>query len=200
MLFRPLRVGPVTVAGRLARSATAERAADEQGTPLPALRELFCALARGGTPWINTGHAFVLSSGRCGLSQTGLHRDEVVPIWRDTVAAVRQESPDVRIFVQISHGGRQVDPACVPEPVAPSAVPLKSGVKPREMTRREIEESVAAFGQAARRAREAGVDGVQLHAAHGFLLSEFLSPYVNRRTDEWGGTPERRRRYWWQGR
>ena len=63
------------------------------------------------------------------------------------------------------------------------------------MTAREIEETLDAFGQAARRAREAGFDGVQLHCAHGFLLSEFLSPHTNRRTDEWGGTPERRRRF-----
>ena len=63
------------------------------------------------------------------------------------------------------------------------------------MTAREIEETLQAFGDAARRAREAGFDGVQLHCAHGFLLSEFLSPHTNRRTDEWGGTPERRRRF-----
>jgi 2,4-dienoyl-CoA reductase-like NADH-dependent reductase (Old Yellow Enzyme family) len=68
-------------------------------------------------------------------------------------------------------------------------------VKPREMTKREIEECLQAFGEAGRRAREAGFDGVQLHCAHGYLLSQFLSPYTNRREDDWGGTPERRRRF-----
>lgn len=195
-LFRPMRIGPVSLKGRLVRSATGEHASDENGCPGESLREIYLALAEGDAPLIVTGHAYVLPSGRCGLTQNGIHSDELVPSWRMIVDAVHQRNPDVRIFMQISHGGRQVSPDSVQEPIAPSAVPLRSGtVKPREMTLREIDECIQAFADAARRAREAGFDGVQIHCAHGYLLSEFLSPYTNRRGDDWGGTPERRRRF-----
>ncbi len=196
MLFRPLRVGPVTLSGRLARSATHETASDETGHPGPALREIYLALARGEAPWIVTGCAYVLPNGRTMPGQNGIHSDELIAPWRMVLSPLRRECPKARIFLQIVHGGRQVSPAYVADPIAPSPVPLKSAnVKPREMTLREIEETLQAFGDAARRAREAGFDGVQLHCAHGFLLSQFLSPCVNRRMDEWGGTPERRRRF-----
>ena len=196
VLFRPMRVGPVTVTGRIARSATGERASDGQGRPGEVLRGIYLALARGGAPWINTGGAYVLPNGRSGPTQNGIQSDELVPAWRGITDAVHRQAPEVKLFLQIVHGGRQVAAECVAEPVAPSAVPVKSsGLRPREMTKREIEETIQAFGEAARRAREAGFDGVQLHCAHGYLLSQFLSPYTNRRVDEWGGTPERRRRF-----
>lgn len=196
MLFRPLRVGPVTVGDRLSRSATAERAADESGRPGEAIREMYLALARGGATWINTGCAFVQPSGRSGPDHSGMHTDEMIAPWAMVVGAVRRERPAARLFMQLLHGGRQVSRRCVAEPVAPSAVPVPGmTAKPREMTAREIEECIEAFAQAARRARDAGFDGVQLHGAHGYLISQFLSPTVNRRTDEWGGAPERRRRF-----
>jgi len=195
-LFRPMRIGPATVRGRLVRSATNESASDGQGRPGDVLRDIYLALARGGTPLIDTGYAYVLPNGRSHAAQNGIQSDELVPPWRRITDAVHQERPDCRIFIQIVHGGRQSDPDCVAEPVAPSAVPLAaSGVRPREMTLREIEECVQAFADAARRAREAGFDGIQLHCAHGYLLSQFLSPYCNRRMDDWGGTPERRRAF-----
>ncbi len=167
-------------------------------TDAPPRRSVICMrpwpkAARAGSI---TGYAYVTPTGRSKPGQNGIHDDLLIPAWAAVVESVRHASPETRIFLQIVHGGRQVSPDCVPEPIAPSAVPLKSkGIRPREMTRREIEETVTAFGEAARRAREAGFDGVQLHAAHGFLLSQFLSPHTNRRTDEWGGIPERRRRF-----
>lgn len=196
MLFRPMRVGPITTAGRVARSATAERAGDEEGRPGEATRDILVALVSGGAPWVTTGHAFVLPGGRCNPVQSGIHTDGLVPHWRNITNAAHEADAECKLFLQISHGGRQVSPETVADPVAPSAVPLASGaVRPREMTPREIEECIAAFGEAGRRAVEAGFDGVQIHCAHGYLLSQFLSAYTNRRTDEWGGTPERRRRF-----
>ena len=182
------------VAGRLARSATSERACDEEGRPGDAVRDIFLALARGGAPWINTGYAYVLPNGQTMSNQNGIHSDDLVPAWRMIADAVRQEAPDCRLFMQLVHGGRQVSAESVKEPIAPSDVP-QDDIKPRGMTQREIEDCLQAFADAARRAREAGFDGVQLHCAHGYLLSQFLSPYINRRQDEWGGTPERRRRF-----
>jgi 2,4-dienoyl-CoA reductase-like NADH-dependent reductase (Old Yellow Enzyme family) len=191
-----MRAGPVTVSGRLARSATFEAASDGQGRPGKAIRDLYMALARGGAPWIVSGYAYVLPNGRSAATQNGIHSDELVGPWRLITEAVHQECAEVKFFMQIVHGGREADAALVSEVIAPSAVPVGSGgLRPREMTAREIEETLQAFGEAARRAREAGFDGVQLHCAHGFLLSEFLSPHTNRRADEWGGTPERRRRF-----
>jgi 2,4-dienoyl-CoA reductase-like NADH-dependent reductase (Old Yellow Enzyme family) len=196
MLFRPLRVGPVTVGDRLSRSATAERAADESGRPGEAVRDIYLALARGGATWINTGCAFVLPGGRSGPDHSGIHTDDMIAPWALIASAVRREAPAARLFMQLVHGGRQVARRCVAEPVAPSALAVPgSAVKPREMTAREIEECIEAFGQAARRAREAGFDGVQLHGAHGYLISQFLSPHANRRADDWGGAPDRRRRF-----
>ena len=195
-LFRPMRVGPVTVAGRLLRSATSEEACDEDGRPTPALRDILVALARGGTPRINTGYAYVMENGKSSPAQNGLHSDELVPGWRTATEAVHDAAPDCRLFVQLMHGGRQIEPRFVAEPVGPSAVPIVgTDIRPREMTSREIAEMIEAFGQAARRAREAGFDGIQIHCAHGYLVSQFLSPYCNRRSDEWGGAPERRRRF-----
>ena len=194
-LFRPMRIGPITVSGRLVRSATNERACDEAGRPGDALRDIFVELARGGVPRIHTGYAYVLPNGQSAANQNGIHSDDLIPAWRRITDAVHDVAPDCRILMQIVHGGRQVDAERVAEPVAPSAVPIvATNLRPREMTLREIGEIIHAFGDAARRAREAGFDGVQIHCAHGYLLSQFLSPHVNRRTDEWGGTPERRRR------
>jgi 2,4-dienoyl-CoA reductase-like NADH-dependent reductase (Old Yellow Enzyme family) len=99
-----------------------------------------------------------------------------------------------RVFLQIAHAGRQTkEKLCGSTPVSPSAVydPV-SKVMPRELEAAEIETLVRDFVQAARRARESGFDGVQLHVAHGYLLSSFLSPHTNRRTDAWGGPLENR--------
>jgi len=191
-----MRIGPITVSGRLVRSATNEWACDEAGRPNDAMRDILVTLARGGVPRIHTGYAYVLPNGQSSPLQNGIYSDDLIPAWRRITDAVHDAESECRILMQIVHGGRQVSSKYVAEPIAPSAVPIvSSGLRPREMTLREIEETIQAFGEAARRAKEAGFDGVQIHCAHGFLLSQFLSPYVNRRTDEWGGTPERRQRF-----
>lgn len=107
-------------------------------------------------------------------------------------------------IMQISHAGRQCPGSVCNEPLCPSSVPLRlSGVpslvsamlvrRPREMSVKEIEDVIERFATTAQRAEEAGFDGVQVHSAHGYLLSSFLSPNINRREDEYGGTPEKRR-------
>ncbi|HSB51704.1 MAG TPA: NADH:flavin oxidoreductase, partial [Dissulfurispiraceae bacterium] len=100
-----------------------------------------------------------------------------------------------KVVIQLVHGGRQCFPALLGglEPIAPSAVyDPSTKVTPREMTNEEIWEVIEAFGDAARRAMHAGFDGLQIHGAHGYLVSEFLSPHTNRRDDYWGGDEERR--------
>lgn len=194
MLFTPEKIGRLTLPNRLVRSATAERLADADGRPRPRLKQLYAELARGGVGLIITGHMAVHPSGRAHIEQVGIHSDEQIPGLAGLADAVHREGG--RVAVQISHGGMQCSPQAVPEPMAPSAVEATFLQRPaREMRSEEISHLIEAYAQAARRAREAGFDGAQLHGAHGYLIGQFLSPFVNHRTDEWGGDLEGRMRF-----
>jgi 2,4-dienoyl-CoA reductase-like NADH-dependent reductase (Old Yellow Enzyme family) len=186
MLFTPGHIGPLTLPNRLIRSATAEMMADVDGRPRPQLKAFYRELARGGVGLIITGHTYVHPSGKAHPEMTGVYSDELIPNLAELAEVVHQEGG--RVAAQINHGGMQCRSGAVSETIAPSAINAPFLVQPaREMTADEIELLVAAYGQAARRVKEAGFDAVQIHAAHGFLISQFLSPYVNRRTDQWGG-------------
>ncbi len=193
-LFSPVSIGTLELKNRLVRSATAERLATEPvGRATPPLAALYAELARGGVGLIVTGHAYILPEGKAHVEMLSVHCEQMIPGLTSLVEAVHAEGG--RIALQINHGGRQCDEACTPVTVAPSAVPDTSGRVPCEMTADEIAEAANAFGQAARRAQVAGFDAVQIHAAHGYLISQFLSPHSNRRTDAWGGDFERRLRF-----
>jgi 2,4-dienoyl-CoA reductase-like NADH-dependent reductase (Old Yellow Enzyme family) len=193
-LFSPATIGSLELENRLVRSATAECLASEPvGRATPALASLYRDLARGGVGLIITGHAYVAAEGKAHPEMLSAHCDQMVPGLRTLADAVHAEGG--RIAMQINHGGRQCEAETVADIVAPSAVPIPSGRTPREMTGYEIAASVDAFAQAARRAQDAGFDAVQLHAAHGYLVGQFLSPHTNRRTDRWGGDFERRLRF-----
>jgi 2,4-dienoyl-CoA reductase-like NADH-dependent reductase (Old Yellow Enzyme family) len=179
---------------RLVRSATAERLADAEGRPLPRLKQLYRELAEGGVGLIITGHMYVHPSGKAHPEMTGIYTDALLPDLAELAEAVHQAGGQVA--VQINHGGMQSSPGAVAEPVAPSAVDLPFLDRtPRALTNEEIVELVETYGQAARRAQEAGFDGVQIHAAHGYLISQFLSPLTNRRADRWGGDTTGRMRF-----
>jgi 2,4-dienoyl-CoA reductase-like NADH-dependent reductase (Old Yellow Enzyme family) len=193
-LFSPTTIGSLELNNRLVRSATAESLATEPvGRATPALASLYRELARGGVGLIITGHAFVAAEGKAHPEMLSVHCDQMLPGLRTLADAVHAEGG--RIAMQINHGGRQCDAEAVADIVAPSSVPVPSGRTPREMTANEIAEAVDAFARAARRAKLAGFDAVQLHAAHGYLVGQFLSPHTNRRTDRWGGDFERRLRF-----
>ncbi|MEE8449762.1 MAG: NADH:flavin oxidoreductase [Thermodesulfobacteriota bacterium] len=195
VLFEPAKIGKLEIKNRFIRAATAEGLADEGGRPPAVLAGVYRNLAQAEVGLIVTGHAFVHTMGRHNLRQTGIHQDENISSLRRLCRAVA--GTDSKIFVQLSHAGRQSRPGVLPgQPWAPSAVPFGNGMyNPRAMTEGEIEEVIWAFGQAARRAREAGFYGIEIHAAHGFLISSFLSPHTNRRTDKWGGSEENRLRF-----
>jgi 2,4-dienoyl-CoA reductase-like NADH-dependent reductase (Old Yellow Enzyme family) len=168
--------------------------ADVEGRPTPALVALYGRLARGGVGLIITGHMYVHPSGKAHPGMVGIYSDSLVPDLAQLADAVHRENG--RVAVQINHGGMQCRGPSATDPIAPSAV--ASPVLPqhaREISVNEIGVLIRAYGQAARRTQEAGFDGVQIHAAHGYLVNEFLSPLVNRRTDEWGGSTERRTRF-----
>ena len=194
VLFDKTRIGTLEMRNRLVRSATAEMMADELGRPLPQLAELYRELACGGVGLIITGHMYIHPSGKAHPGMTGVFSDELIRGLAKLADAVHAEGG--AIAVQINHGGRQVRAGLVGDPVAPSALepnPPRSGA--REMTIDEIGMLIDAYAQAARRVKEAGFDAVQLHAAHGYLVSQFLSPIANQRTDEWGGCFENRTRF-----
>jgi 2,4-dienoyl-CoA reductase-like NADH-dependent reductase (Old Yellow Enzyme family) len=192
-LFSPARIGTLELKNRLVRSATAERLATEPlGRATPPLAALYGELARGGVGLIVTGHAYVVPEGKAHQEMLSAHCDQMIPGLKTLADAVHAEGG--RIALQINHGGRQCDQACVPQTVAPSAVSTSDGT-PREMTPAEITAAVDAFAQAARRAQLAGMDAVQLHGAHGYLIGQFLSPHTNRRSDAWGGNFEGRIRF-----
>jgi 2,4-dienoyl-CoA reductase-like NADH-dependent reductase (Old Yellow Enzyme family) len=190
-LFSPIQIGTLKLDNRLVRSATAERMATEPiGRATPTLAALLGGLARGGVGLIISGHAYVSPKGKAHPEMLSAHCDEMIPGLKTLADAVRENGG--RVAMQINHGGRQCDEACTPETLAPSPVAAGSGGLPREMTPSEVVEAVDAFGQAARRAQQAGFDAVQLHGAHGYLIGQFLSPHTNRRRDAWGGDFERR--------
>ena len=186
LLFRPGRIGRLALPNRIVRSATAERLADDDGVPGPALGGLYLRLVEGGVGLIVTGHAYVGRQGRCHPEMTGADRDEMIPHLARLADAAHAAGG--RIALQINHGGAACDPAVTPERIAPSGRPLDGdGGGCRPPAREEIPGIVESYARAARRAKLAGFDAVQVHGAHGYLVSQFLSPLTNRRDDEWGG-------------
>lgn len=193
LLFTPARIGNLELPNRLVRSATAEYLVDADGRPRPQLKQLYQELARGGVGLIITGHMFVHASGRAHPEMAGIYSDALIPSLAELADAVHREGG--RIAVQINHGGMQCRNP-ISETIAPSAVDAPFLKQPaRQMTPDEIDLLIEAYAQAARRGQEAGFDAVQVHAAHGYLISQFLSPFVNRRTDGWGGDTQARMRF-----
>jgi 2,4-dienoyl-CoA reductase-like NADH-dependent reductase (Old Yellow Enzyme family) len=194
MLFEPGTIGLLQLPNRLVRSATAERMAGENGVPRAQLKQLYRTLARGGVGLIITGHMYVHPSGKCHPEMTGIFSDQLVPSLSKLTDAVHREGG--LILPQINHGGMQCSRQSVEETLAPSPFDAPYLSRPaREMTPQEIEQCIEAYAQAARRAKAACFDGVQLHGAHGYLVSQFLSPLINKRHDEWGGDWEGRTRF-----
>ena len=193
-LFTPFSIGKLTIPNRIVRSATAEQMCDEKGFPKPTLKSLYRELALGGLGMLITGHAYIHPTGKAHAEMMGIYSDELVAPLRELVDVVHQDGG--LIAVQINHAGMRTHIGVVEQTIAPSAfdTPYLNNTA-REMSIEEIEMLIDAFAQAARRAKIAGFDAIQLHAAHGFLISEFLSPYANRRGDDWGGSSENRLRF-----
>ena len=195
-LFSPMKIGNVEIPNRFVNSATYECMAKEIGEVSDNLIKRYERLAKGGVGLIITGMMFVHPSGRGYKYQTGIHHDSMIQGLKRLVDAVHQAGG--KIAFQLAHGGRQTTKDMIGQtPLAPSSRgrdPINF-VKPKEMTEDEIMEVIKAFGAAAKRAVEAGADGIQLHGAHGYLISEFLSPFFNIRTDSWGGSDENRFRF-----
>ncbi|MDH7501013.1 MAG: NADH:flavin oxidoreductase, partial [candidate division NC10 bacterium] len=195
LLFQPISINSLTLPNRFVRSATAERMAAADGSLLPEAAQLYERLARGGVGLIITGHASVSREGRAHPWMTGIHEDSHLPGLRRATKAVHRAKG--KIAVQINHSGglKEVDLDQSP-PLAPSARLYEpTGREARELSEEEIERIIEDFGQAARRALAANFDAIQIHAAHGYLTNQFLSPLTNQRRDSWGGSLKNRMRF-----
>ncbi len=183
-LFEASAINSMELANRFVRSATWEALATESGQCTAPLIELMAALAKGGVGLIISGHAYISPEGKAGPAQLGVYSDELLPGLRQMTAAVHEN--DGKIVMQLAHAGMMADlPPDGPHPLGPSVVKGIGSPKTRQMNNEEIRALIKAFCAAAARAQNAGFDGVQIHAAHGYLLSQFLSPLFNRRRDQY---------------
>lgn len=186
-LFERTSIGPMKLKNRLWRAATWLNMADSRGHMTERLEKVYLDVARGGVGTIITGYAFVLKEEQPNPSMLGIYDDAFISEYQEFTRKIQAEG--VNIVMQIVYGGSFT--SYIPEKRTiwgPSDVahPL-SKVVPTEMTVDNIKTIISAFASAAGRVKAAGFDGVELHAAHSYLLSQFLSPYFNRRTDEYGG-------------
>jgi len=163
--------------------------AEERGGVSDELIELYRNLAAGGSSTLITGFMYISEDGKAMNKMLGISDDMHIKGLSKLVSEVKRVQKDVIFVAQLCHAGRQTR---VSTPVAPSPVKDPStGIVPRELTREEIERIIEDFANSARRGEKAGFDAIQLHAAHGYLLSEFISPHTNRRKDEYGKKRER---------
>lgn len=192
--YAPAKLNHLDVNSRIFRSATHEGMADERGVPTEQLIKKYEAYAKGGVGLIITGYMGISQQGKCPLfNMTMIDDDSLIPAWSELTARVH--AAGAPIFAQIAHCGRQTRKKVTGvKTVAPSAIRdfLYWENVPRRLSEKEIKHIVDDFAKAALRAKKAGFDGVQLHCAHGYLLSEFLSRHTNHRRDKWGGSLENR--------
>ncbi len=192
-VFRSGTIRNLTVKNRFVRSATWEGLATPDGAVTPRLIDMMVALARGGVGLIVTSHSYVSRQGQGTPWQLGIDRDELIPGLREMISAVHAH--EGRIFVQLAHAGQYAETALTDQPaLAVAAMPEPADREQHIVTTDDIRRIVADYARAAARAVAAGCDGLELHSAHGYFLSQFLSPAYNTRTDEYGGSVANRTR------
>lgn len=193
-VFNKAKLAGINLNNRIIRSATHEGMSDENGRPTEAFIKKYEQLAKGGVGAIITGYVGVMPNGKSpALNMTMIDSNDKIAAFAEMVKRVHEfETP---IIIQIAHCGRQTRSKITGFPtVAPSAIRdgLYNEDRPHALTESEIMDIIRHFVAAVERGKKAGFDGVQLHLAHGYLLSSFLSPHMNKRKDRWGGTTENR--------
>jgi len=191
-VFESTTIAGMKLKNRVLRTATHEGMGDKEGRPMPELTDLYIKLAQGGVGAIITGYAAVQKNGRTLMNMRMIDRDDLVDDYRKMNDKL--DETGVPVIAQLAHGGGQTSKRVTGEqPAAPSKgmYPLFSSYA-RELDDSEVEGITNSFSSAIERSKKAGFGGVQLHAAHGYLLHQFLSPHLNTRTDRWGGSTENR--------
>ncbi|NVN89576.1 MAG: NADH:flavin oxidoreductase [Desulfuromonadales bacterium] len=192
-LFEKTRIGSLSLTNRFVYSATWDGKADDKGFCTSRNIDSVVERIRGGVGLVITGMAFVSPEGMAAPWQLAIYNDEFIPGLLKMSKAVHDARG--KIVLQLAHGGAYSASALTGSDVlGPSANDSELFPKCREISIAEIKQVVQSFGAAAGRAKKAGFDGVQLHSAHGYLLSQFLSPFFNKRTDNYGGSIENRAR------
>jgi 2,4-dienoyl-CoA reductase-like NADH-dependent reductase (Old Yellow Enzyme family) len=186
------------ISNRIAKAAMEENMADAQQAPSRELKQLYKAWAEGEPGLLITGNVMIDRRAMTGPGGVALEDEQQLDSFREWAAVARDRG--VQFWMQLSHPGRQTPANLHQQAMAPSAVALDLGgfskmfAKPQAMTEDDIQEVIKRFATSARLAEKAGFTGVQIHGAHGYLLSQFLSPLSNHRNDRWGGSLENRAR------
>jgi 2,4-dienoyl-CoA reductase-like NADH-dependent reductase (Old Yellow Enzyme family) len=183
----PYTIQNLTVKNRILRSATMENMADEQGFVTDTLVNLYSDLASGGTGLIITGASAVEPKGKIWKHQTAVWNDRYIKGLARIAEVIHQHGNSCKCAVQLHHGGMAG--------FGYSYGSKDSGYSLNDASESEIRNTIDAFGDAAFRVKQAGFDAISVHAAHGYLISQFLSPLTNNRTDKWGGNLARRMRF-----
>jgi 2,4-dienoyl-CoA reductase-like NADH-dependent reductase (Old Yellow Enzyme family) len=195
-IFTPLKFKNLTIKNRIVRSNISGRFDNYDGSGNQARINWEMKFAKGGVGAILSSFVPVQMRGRILPNYATIDRDECIPFWKELGARVHDQ--DCKFILQLSHGGRQRDVPGFEYPKGLSSTdqddPLH-GFQAERMTKDQIAETVAAFAEGARRAREAGLDGVELHSSNGYLFTQFLSSAINDRDDEYGGPIENRARF-----
>ena len=199
LLFTPITLpNETTIKNRFFKSAMSEGMGTRDFQPKKNIATLYKRWAEGGTGLIITGNIMVDPKGTAEPGNIVFDKNSNMEILKNWANQGQQHG--AKVMVQLNHPGKQAPKTIAKETVAPSAVPLGNGLNklfstPRALTTSEVEELVQKFVTSAKITKEAGFSGVQIHAAHGYLISQFLSPHDNRRTDKYGGSLENRMRF-----
>ncbi len=186
-LFDTTNLKSVPLRNRTVRSATWEGLAGDDGASTDKLTYMMAALAAGEVGLIISSHAYVTPVGKASPQQLGIYSDALIPSLREMTDAVHAAGG--AIVCQIAHAGGETSADLTGQtPLAPSEMQNEKGQIAAVMTPEQIQDTIAAFAAAAARTKAAGFDGVQIHAAHGYLISQFLSPFFNHRDDAYGGS------------
>jgi len=192
-LFESTKINGMKIKNRFVRSATHEAMAEFDGTVKEQLLGCMAQLALGEVGLIITGHAHVTREGQAGPRQMGIYSDAMIDSLKRVTLAVHESGG--LVAVQLAHAGIRGIGKDNYAPLGPSDVFKKGVKKASAMTIDDIKRTVKAFGDAAQRSVKSGFDAIQIHAAHGYLLSQFLSPCYNERDDAYGGTLENRAKF-----
>lgn len=187
-LLKPLQVGTLALTNRLVMPPMATAKAEPDGKVSQEILDYYAEKSEGGyISLIIIEHSFIKPEGKASIKQLSVAEDGMVEGLKKLAKVIHGNGS--KTMMQLNHAGSAaLEEVIGTTPVAPSAVANpRRGDRPRELTRQEIAEIIEAFQNAARRAKETGFDGVEIHSAHGYLLNQFLSPLTNRRSDEYGG-------------